>query len=200
MRRDQWIKGIPIGLFAVLIAGAISLASPASAAVRQYLLDGANSQVGFTTDFGDAQITGKFPVSEATVQLDFRDISKSSFTVKLSVRDAVANFPFAAQAMKGPKVLDARHFPTAIFQSSAIRRSGEGAVVDGVLTVRGVSRAVSLQAVLWRAAGSEPGDLDHLVVRLTGSIRRSAFGATGWPNAVGDEVHLEVLARIARTE
>lgn len=187
-------------LFAVLIAGAVALAGPATGAARHYMLDGTNSQVGFATDFGDDQITGKIPVSAASLQLDFRDLSNSTVTVTLDVRDAIASLPFAAQAMKGPKVLDARHFPTADFRSSEVRRSGEGAVVDGVLTLRGVTRPVSLQAGLWHVAGSEPGDLDHLIIRLTGAISRSAFGASGWPNAVGDEVRLDIIAQIARAE
>jgi len=187
-------------IFAALIAGAVSLTGPANAAARHYLLDGTNSQVAFATDFGDSQITGKIPVSAASLQLDFGDVSNSAVTVTLDVRNAVASFPFAAQAMKGPKVFDARHFPTADFRSTAVRRSGEGAVVDGVLTLRGVTREVSLQAGLWRVAGSDPSDLDHLVIRLTGAIRRSAFGTDGWPNAVGDEVRLDIIAQVARAE
>ncbi|TNE94748.1 MAG: hypothetical protein EP337_00190 [Rhodobacteraceae bacterium] len=177
-----------------------TLAGQATAAARHYLLDGQGSQVGFSTDFGDSKITGRFPVAAATLHLDFRNVSNSAVNVTLDVYRAVANFPFAAQAIKGPKMLDARHFPTIDFQSTRVRRSGKGAIVDGMLTLRGVTRPISLRAVLMRAAGSDPGDLDHLIIRLTGAVSRSAFGASGWPDAVGDEVLLVINARIALAE
>ena len=196
--RGSW--AVQVGLSAALIAGIVALAGPAEAAARHYLLDGTSSQVGFATDFGDSQITGEIPVSAASLRLDFRDVSNSAVAVTLDVRGAEASFPFAAQAMKSPKVLDARRFPTAAFRSTAVRRSGDGAVVDGNLTIRGVTRPVTLQAGLWHVAGTDPGDLDHLIIRLTGAISRSAFGADGWPNAVGDEVRLDIIAQIAREE
>jgi polyisoprenoid-binding protein YceI len=37
-------------------------------------------------------------------------------------------------------------------------------------------------------------------VRLVGKVKRSAFGATGWSDMVGDEVRLDILARIARQD
>ena len=156
---------------AALLALVLALLSvtPASAATH-YLLDGSGSQVGFSTDFGNSKITGNFPVSAADLELDFRDVARSNVSVTLDVRSAVASFPFAAQAMKGPKVLDARRHPTIGFRSTRVRRSGNGAVID------------------------------HLIIRLTGAIHRSAFGATGWPDAVGDEVQLDITAWIVRVD
>lgn len=167
-------------------------------AAQHYLLDGSGSRVGFSTAFGPSRITGSFPVAAADLQLDFNDLSQSSVSVTLDVRNSDASFPFASQAMKGPKVLDARHYPKIEFRSTSVSGSTRGAVINGKLTIRGVTRPVSLKAALARAAGTDPGDLEHLVIRLTGSISRSAFGATGWPEAVGDVVRLEIVARIAR--
>ncbi|WP_353474560.1 YceI family protein [Salipiger sp. H15] len=191
------------GMRAVLLALALALplAVPAApAAARHYLLDGPGSQVGFATDFGPGRITGTFPVSGADLELDFADVARSKVSVTLDVSSAQASFPFAAQAMKGPKVLDARHYPTIAFRSTQVRRNGAGAVIDGALTLRGTTQPVSLRAVFARPVGSDPSDLDHLLIWLTGAIRRSAFGATGWPDAVGDEVRLDITARIVRAD
>ena len=196
------LRRLPDGrMRAALLALVLALLSvaPASAATH-YLLDGSGSQVGFSTDFGNSKITGNFPVSAADLELDFRDVARSNVSVTLDVRSAVASFPFAAQAMKGPKVLDARRHPTIGFRSKRVRRSGNGAVIDGALTLRGVTQPVSLYAVFARPVGSDPGDLDHLIIRLTGAIQRSAFGATGWPDAVGDEVQLDITAWIVRVD
>jgi polyisoprenoid-binding protein YceI len=64
----------------------------------------------------------------------------------------------------------ARH-PVAVYRSSAVAWTPEGAVIDGSLTLRGVTRTVSLTATydLGRSG-------DRMLVRAGGSIDRNAFG------------------------
>lgn len=170
-----------------------SFAAPAT-----YTLEPENSSVGFETDFGTDKITGRLPVTRADLTLDFDMVSASSIAVTLNVAGADASFPFAAQALKGPKVLDAAQFPTMTFQSTSVKAKGEGAVVQGNLTIRGVSKPVTMQAEIYRQKGYQPGDLSHLTIRMHGAVNRSEFGATGWSDMVGDQVRLDILARIAR--
>lgn len=179
---------------------ALLLASPALAKPVPYLLEPAESTVGFETDFGPDIITGSMPVKSADLILDFDRVENCQINVALDVAGAQASFPFAAQAMKGPKVLDAGTFPEMSFRSTAVRSAGDGAQVDGDLTIRGVTRPVTLQAMIWRQKGTAAGDLRQLTVQLTGAVLRSDFGATGWADMVGDEVRLTILARIALVE
>jgi polyisoprenoid-binding protein YceI len=102
--------------------------------------------------------------------------------------------------MKGPKVLDAVAFPQITFASTSVQAKGEGAVVEGIVTIRGVAKPMLMQAVIWRQKGHAAGDLSHLTIRLTGTVNRSDFGATGWADMVGDQVRLDILARIARVD
>ena len=118
--------------------------------------------------------------------------------VTLDASGAQASFPFAAQAMKGPKVLDTGDHPQIIFESTSVQVAGKGARVLGLVTIRGVSKPMVLDAQIYRQKGTAEGDLSHLSIRLTGAVQRSQFGATGWADMVGDEVRLNILARIAR--
>lgn len=179
---------------------ALMLSGPALAKPVPYILEPAESTVGFETDFGPDKITGAMPVKSADLILDFERVENCQIIVALDVTGAQASFPFAAQAMKGPKVLDSENFPEMSFRSTAVRAAGDGARVDGNLTIRGVTRAVTLDAMIWRQKGTEAGDLSQLTIRLTGAVLRSDFGATGWADMVGDEVRLSILARIARVE
>jgi polyisoprenoid-binding protein YceI len=172
----------------------------AAAAPANYVLEPEASTVGFETDFGPDRITGRMSVSRADLTLDFDQASNSTVAVTLDVSQAEASFPFAAQAMKGPKVLDAAGHPTIDFKSTSVRKSGDGATVEGKVTIRGITQPMTLQAQIFRQQGRAEGDLSHLTVRLTGAVNRSAFGATGWMDMVGDEVRLNILARIVRTE
>jgi polyisoprenoid-binding protein YceI len=179
----------------IAIGGSAGIAAAAPAI---YALDTTQSAVKFETDFGADRINGQMPVLSADLSLDFVRMANSRIAVVLDVASSVASFPFAAQAMKGPKVLNARDFPQITFQSTSVRKDGEGAVVEGNLTIRGQTRPVVLNANIWRQSGTEAGDLNHLTVRLVGAVSRSAFGATGWSDAVGDEVRLDIIARVQK--
>ncbi len=178
----------------------VLLATPALATPRQYVLEPAASTITFETDFGQQDITGRMPVTRANLTLDFDQAANSAIDVILDVSRATASFPFAADALKGGSVLDARNHPTIHFVSTRIRADGDAAQVKGNLTIRGVTRPVTLTARVFRPNGSAAGDTSHLTVQLRGAVRRSAFGATGWSDMVGDEVRLDIVARIARTD
>lgn len=187
-------------ILAVCLALAGLAAPPAlvQAATVDYVLDPDTSIVAFETDFGPDLITGAIPLAGAKVALDFASVANCRVEVTLDVTGATASFPFAAQALKGPKVLAAKDFPEMHFASTAVHRKGEAAEMEGMLTLRGVTRPVTLRVEILRPNGSAPDDLDHLTVRLTGAVKRSDFGATGWSDMVGDEVRIIITARIDR--
>lgn len=180
---------LALGLSALVSQGA-------AAATVAYKLDPGASTVAFETDFGPDLITGSIPLEQADVRLDFDNLTNCTLAVALDVTGAQASFPFAAQALKGPKVLDARDHPRMTFESTLVKRAGEAADVTGNLTIRGVTRPVTLRAQLFRPQGSGEDDLGHLTVKLTGKVNRSDFGATGWSDMVGDQVRIIITARI----
>lgn len=173
------------------------MAAPLAAAPVPYAIEAAKSSVGFETDFGPDKITGTMPVTRADLVLDFANAANSTVAVTLDIAGASASFPFASQALKGPKVLDAASYPEITFASTSVRPKGDGAEVKGNVTIRGVTRPMILSAQIYRQDGFVEGDFSHLSVLLTGAVNRSDFGATGWADMVGDAVRLRILARIA---
>lgn len=182
-------------ILALTIWSATALAEPVS-----YRLDAARSVVGYEVGFGDDLIKGQIPVTAADVTLDFRSNANSSVSVTLNAAGATSSFPFAEQALKGPKVLATGQFPTMTFRSSTLRIGTTTAEVDGQVTIRGVTRPVRLQAQVFRQRGTDPGDLSKMSVHLTGALNRSDFGATGWSDMVSDRVVIKVVARLDRVE
>lgn len=174
----------------------LALAFPVLAAPIAYRLDPEASTVAFETDFGPDIITGSIPLKLADLRLDFENVANCMLSVALDVTGATASFPFAAQALRGPKVLDAASHPQMTFKSTSVASVGQTAQVTGNLTIRGVTRPVILTAEIFRPQGSAEADRSHLTVRLTGRVNRSDFGATGWLDMVGDEVRIVITARI----
>lgn len=181
-----------------LLLAAPMLAEGASAAPAAYHLQPELSSVGFETDFGPDKISGTMPVAKADLTLDFANVAASKVKVTLNAAGAEASFPFATQAMRGPKVLDTAEFPEISFVSTGVKAEAEGATVSGNITIRGVTQPASFHAEIYRQQGTVAGDLSHLTIRLTGAVARSAFGAQGWRDMVGDQVRLNILARIEK--
>jgi polyisoprenoid-binding protein YceI len=175
------------------------VAAPLAAAPVPYALDAANSTVGFEVGFGPDRIKGSIPVVSADIALDLDRVGNSRVDVVLDVAHAQASFPFATQALRGAKVLDAADFPSMTFRSTGVTlRGSEVADVAGDLTMRGQTRPVVLTAQLFRQRGTEAGDRSRLVLLVNGLIRRSEFGASGWNDMVGDEVEVKMSVRMDR--
>ncbi len=182
------------------LTGALMLVSPglAQAGTRTYALEYDQSQVMFAVDFGSDEIKGQMPVAEADLKLDFSNPARSTVNVSVDASQADTGVDFATQAMKGPDVLDTAHSPLLSFVSRRVTETGEpgGAQIEGDITVRGVTRPIILDAVLYRPQGSVEGDLTNLTIVLTGALSRTDFGADGWKDFVGDEVRLTIRAHI----
>ena len=173
-------------------------AAPALADPERYRLDAARSTVGFSYTFNGAAKAGQMPVKAAEILIDVHDVTASEVSVTLDARNARAGFIFATQAMNSPQVLHTAKYPTIHFRSTRISGTLSGATVTGNLTVRGVTRPVALTARLYRQRDTNPNDLNDLAILLTGAISRSAFGATGYPNDVGDQIGLRIIARVVK--
>ena len=185
-------------MFALFPALWLLLGTPLAAAPAHYVLEPKASTVGFETDFGKDRNTGKMPITSADLTLDFDSIANCKVAVTIDASGAQASFPFAAQAMKGPKVLDTDAHPQITFESTSVKSVGQGAKVTGWVTIRGIKQPMVLNAQIYRQKGTADGDRSRLSIHLTGAVQRSKFGATGWSDMVGDEVRLDILARIAR--
>ena len=175
----------------------------ATAAPQAYRLDPAASRVAFEVDFGPDVITGQMPVLSADMALDFDRPAESRVTVLLDAARATASFPFATQALTGPTVLATADHPEIAFETTAFRAQpgpGARAEIDGLLTIRGTARPVTLAAEIFRQQGAAAGDLSALSVHMGTTVSRAAFGADGWSDMVGDEVRIRIVARIERAD
>ncbi|MCK0096323.1 YceI family protein [Yoonia sp. F2084L] len=177
----------------------------AQAAPVGYDLQESRSEVGFIYTLSGAQNRGTMPVVKADIAIDFQTFAASSVDVSVDVTGARTGLIFATEALKAGSVLDARNHPTIRFQSTAIRANNPrnlsaGGEIDGLLTIRGVTRPVTLNAALFRQQGTQEGDLSRLSFRISGTVKRSDFGASGYGDLVADTIQLDIAARVVRAE
>ena len=172
----------------------------ARAEPQTYALQPDASHVVFLADLAGQPLRGEIPLGAVDLRLDFTDLAACSVAVTLQTAAARADLPLMRAALLGKGVLDSAHFPQARFVSTRVRPVDGGAVVEGLLTLKGITRPVALQARLLRQRGTAPGDLNRLTLYLRGAISRSQFGADAMPDLVGDRVGLEITLRIRRVD
>ncbi|MDW4496634.1 YceI family protein [Sulfitobacter sp. D35] len=185
----------------LMIGALATFAAPATAASRRYVLTPGRSRIAFAFRLNGAVQTGTVPVANADIRIDPADLGATRADVSADLRRASTGFVFATEALKSPQVLDAACHPLVRYVTRAVRldnagRIYDGATVDGDLTMRGTTRPLRLAARLTRPQGTAETDLSRLFLRLSGSLQRSAFGATGYSDIVADRVDLDIRAEI----
>lgn len=180
------------------LAGAMLAARPSGAAPSSYTLDAAQSTVAFTYTMNGTPQTGRMPILSADILLDVERPANSRVAADIDASRADAGPFYATEAMKSQSVLDTGHHPVIRFRSSRVLDTRGGATIIGPLTVRDVTREITLQAKLFRPPGTAAGDLSRLSILMTGSLDRREFGAGGYANIVGPTIRLQILARIIR--
>ena len=180
-----------IALLAFVLTGLSAAAEP-----QKYSIETDRSEVTFIYQFNGDPVTGEFGITKADLEIDFQTFSKSKVSVALNTREGHAGFGFATSAMQSADVLNSDAYPTITFESRSVTPTETGAVVTGDVTVRGVTRPLTLDATLFRQRGTEEGDRSKLSIELKGTLDRHDFGASGYRSFVGPNLDIRVFARI----
>jgi polyisoprenoid-binding protein YceI len=166
---------------------------PASPEPGHYSIDVAGSRVGVRTRhlFGLAPVRGTFALrsgsAEITVPLDGStiraEIDAASFRSGNQGRDG---------NVRSARLLDAARSPVITFGNA--RLNAGDASIAGELTVRDVTRPVTLAVTAMAAAGHS--------FTATAAVRidRAEFGVTGYPGLAGRYLDLTVTVRCVRGE
>ena len=168
-------------------------ATAAFATARTYKIDPGHTFENFTINhLGFSNLFGQMARTEGTIVLD-RDGKHSS--VKVSIEPGSVYTGNAARDehlrdMAG--FFDVARYPSIRFKSTRVRFKGEDrAVVEGNLSMHGVTRAVTLQ-VSHISCGKNPIVKDEYTCgfNATTSLKRSDYGMDAFLPAVRDEVHI----------
>jgi polyisoprenoid-binding protein YceI len=130
-------------------------------------LDPVHSHVGFVgRHLVVSKVRGRFDKFEAQI-VTAEDPLQSSATATVDLNSVNTGNETRDNDLRSDNFFDAGTYPTMTYRSTGIRRDGEDLVIDGELTVRGVTRPVSLKFEV-NGFGPDPG----------GGIR-AGFSATG---------------------
>ncbi|GAA2215342.1 YceI family protein [Nonomuraea monospora] len=111
-----------------------------------YTIDPAHSRFGFVARHAMVtKVRGSFPVVEATATLDAADPAASSVRVVLDAAGVATGNDQRDEHLRTGDFLDAAAHPHITFTSTAIKHAGgDGFEVTGDLTIRGVTREITI--------------------------------------------------------
>jgi polyisoprenoid-binding protein YceI len=163
----------------------------ANFSVRHLMVSNVRGQLG--------AVTGK-------VALDDADVTKSSIEASIDVKGLNTREPKRDDHLRSKDFFDAEKFPTVTFKSTKIEKASDKLKVTGDLTIRGVTKPVTLEAVVTNEVKNPFSKATTRGVTATGKLNRKDFGLA-WNVAletggvlVGDEVELEIQAELIKQE
>lgn len=181
-------------LFLAAAASAGVASWPAAADTAELTIGSARGTIDFA--IGDSKIfraTGSFRDWEGKVTVDDGDIPNSSVHVVVHTDSLDMLDEQQTTMLKDADFFDVGRFPAMIYRSTAVARTGEMTLhVEGVLTLRGITRPMALQAsVTNRVPDARPGRR-YATFRAEGSLKRSEYGMTRYVDVVGDTVDINI--------
>ena len=147
-----------------------------------YQIDPTHSVVEFQVrHLGLAKVRGRFNTFSGTIQID-DDPVDSRVDVTIDAASIDTRDEKRDAHLRSPDFLDVGEHPTLEFHSTTVRLDGEDPRVEGLLTVRGVTRPVTLD-VEFEGATGDPWGNERIGVSATTDVNREDFGLT-WNQAL----------------
>lgn len=170
-----------------------SLPMAAHAAPETYNLDPNHTNISWHVDhFGFSSPSGRFGIKEGTLVLDEANPAASNLNVTIDVTGLVTGIPKFDEHIKSADFLDAAKYPTAIFKSTKVERSGNEAKVTGNLTLHGVTKPIVLDVELNKIGEHPMTKVKSVGFSAETKIKRSDFGVNMYVPNVGDEVDIKI--------
>lgn len=160
-----------------------------------YAVDPGHTQVLFTVNhLGFSEYTGQFANPIGTLVLDPADPSKDKVEIVFPIEKVSTTVPALDTHLKSPDFFDAAKFPEGHFVSTAVKVSGTTATIAGNLTLKGVTKPVTLNARFVGAGPNPSSKKLNIGFAATTTVKRSDFGVSYGIPMVSDEVRLTINA------
>lgn len=163
--------------------------------------DPAHSEVGFSVrHLMLSKVRGRFRTYDVTI-VTAADPLESSVEARIDLASVDTGNELRDDHLRSADYFEAERFPAMTYRSSGVRRTAAGWVVDGELTVHGVTRLVPLEVEVG-GFGPDPFGGYRAGFSANAQISRREFGIDldvpldGGGVAVGDKVtiNLEIQA------
>ena len=175
----------------------------ATTTTTKWAIDPAHSEVQFKVKhLMISTVTGSFKQFGAEAELEGDDLTNAQVSFWADTASIFTNDEKRDAHLRSPDFFDSEQFPKLTFTSTRIEGSGSNWKVTGDLTIKGVTKSVTLD-VEWSGQAKDPWGNTKAGLNLSGKIDRKEWGLT-WNAAletggvlVSDEVRILCEVQLA---
>ncbi len=182
---------------ALLLSLVLAVSSPALAGPNDpWTIDPARSRIAFGAEQIGKLIAGRIGSWTGTIVLDPQNLAAARIDIRMDMRSTTTGTRDVDDMLLGKDFLDVARLPEARFTSESVTRgSGDGYQARGKLTIREVTRDVTLPFTL-RIEGGQANARGTLgIKRLDYGVGRNEWAAT---NYVANEVAIDITVVASR--
>jgi len=187
-------------------SAAVAVAVP-SGPPASFELDPSHSRVTFSVRHMMVSNTrGQFGKFTGQVFLDEANPAASNVTVDIDTTTIDTTDPKRDEHLRSPEFFDVKKFPKMTFKSTEVSRAGQGYKVVGNLTIKDVTKPVTLTVDSIVKETKDPWGMVRRGTHASAKIDRKEFGLT-WNKAletggvaVGDEVTLDLEIELIKKD
>lgn len=176
-----------------ILALSAAISSPAFAAPETYIIDANHTYPRFSySHFGFSTQLSRFDKTSGNIVLD-REAKTGSVNVTITTNSVDTGSALFNEHIQGEDFLDTAKYPTATFMSSKVNFEGERvATVEGNLTLKGISKPVTLTVTSFQCMPHPMLKKDACGANATGTVKRTDFNMGKYAPNVGDEVTISI--------
>lgn len=179
-------------------------APPVTLAAGSWQIDPTHSHVEFAVrHLMISTVKGRFGDVSGTLQVNAADPAKSVVDVTIKAASIDTREPQRDTHLRSADFFDVERFPTLRFKSTRVSGEAEDLKVTGDLTIRDVTREVTL-TVTPEGQGKDPWGGERAGYSAKGKINRTEFGLT-WNQVleaggvvVGDEIKISIDVEVVK--
>lgn len=184
---------IPVLLFATPIA---------TAKETTYTIDPTHTATVFSWDhLGFSTPSANFKSINGQIIFDDKNVRNSKVNVVIDTKSINSNVDIFDQKLQEPEWFNSVEFPTITFDSTKITPLDDHDYkVDGVLTIKGISKVVTLKTQLNKKAIHPMLGNEAIGFNATTYFNRSDFNMGDYIPAVGDQIKVNITVEAIAKE
>jgi polyisoprenoid-binding protein YceI len=180
---------------------ALSFTTPVLATT--YTLEPNYTQVVFTWDhLGYSHPAAQVSQGTGMLEFDPMEPAKASLQVTLPLSSLLTGVPDLDEHLRSEDFFDVTRYPQATFKSTRVDKgmSADQLTVTGNLTIRTVTRPVTLQVKVLKVGANPRTQVATVGFNAMGRLKRSDFGLGAFVPQVSDDISLQITCQGAESK
>ena len=168
---------------------------PSRVVAGTYKVDSGHTQVLFTyLHLGFTEYTGQFTQPTGSLVLDPKNPANDKVEISFPIAKVATTVPGLNEHFQKPELFDSAKYPEGKFVSTSVTVHGTTATIVGNLTLKDVTKPITLEARFVGAGGAMGSKKPYVGFAATGSLNRSDYHLGFLVPMVAEKVDLVINA------